>query len=182
MKYWPVPNSYSKQVPKNNTPGSFWEKRDDRFHCGIDIYASVGSKVISVSDGFVIEIGIFTDKKIVKYWNKTKYIIIKNQDGFYCKYAELLDVEVEENDLVKAGQLIGHVGLVLNDKKITKESPLYIQKIKNNKKFSMLHFEVYKTIPLKNNRYLGGNWFENKKPRNLINPNSYLKNIIYVKL
>jgi len=182
MKYWPVPKSYSKSFPNENTPGSFWEGRDDRYHCGIDIYAPVGSNVLSVYSGFVIEIGIFTDNKTIPYWNETKYIIIKNQDGIFCKYAELKDVEVKEKDFVKAGQLIGHVGLVLNNKKITKKSPLYIQKIKKKNNFSMLHFEAYKSLPLKNKKYLGGNWFGNKKPNNIINPSNYLKNIIKTKI
>ncbi len=178
MKYWPVPNSYSKRIPKENSPGSFWEHRDDRYHCGIDIYASVGSKIISVYDGFVIEIGIFTDKKTTPYWNETKYIIIKNQDGFYCKYAELKEIEVKEKEFIKAGQLIGYIDLVLNNKKITKKAPSYIQKIKNSNNFSMLHFEVYNSMPIKNKKYLGGNWFSDKKPMHLLNPNNYLKNII----
>jgi murein DD-endopeptidase MepM/ murein hydrolase activator NlpD len=178
MKYWPVPNSYSKHIPKKDTQGSFWEERDDRYHCGIDIYAPAGSKVISVSDGSVIETGIFTDKKIIPYWNKTKYIIIKNQDGFYCKYAELNDLVLKEKDIVQAGQLIGHLGFVLNIKKITEKSPLYIQKIKNSNNPSMLHFEVYNSIPLKNKKYLGGNCFGNNKPENLINPECYLKKLI----
>lgn len=41
----------------------------------------------------------------------------------------------------------------------------------------MLHFEVYSSIPNKNNKYLGGNWFDDNKPKNLLNPKNYLKNI-----
>lgn len=173
MKYWPVPDSYSKSIPKENYQGSFWEKRDDRFHCGIDIYAPVASKVISVSDGYVVETGIFTEEKIIPYWNETKYVVINNKDGFFCMYAELKDIQVKEKEYVKGGQLIGHVGLVLNNKKITKKSPIYIQKIKRNNKFSMLHFEVFKSMSIKNKKYLGGNWFGKNKPKNLIDPNIY---------
>lgn len=176
MKYWPVPNSYSKNIPKNGQPGSFWEKRDDRYHCGIDIYAPAGSEVISVDDGFVIETGIFTDSKNISYWNKTKYITIKNQDELVCKFAELEDVLVKEKEFVTAGQLIGHVGIVLNNEKITEESPKYIQAIKKNNNFSMLHFELYNFIPVKNKNYFGGNCFVNKKPKHLLNPNNYLRN------
>ena len=179
MKHWPVPKSFSKTIPKKGCQGSFWEDRDDRHHCGIDIYAPFDSDVVSVCDGQVIETGIFTDKSIVPYWNKTKYVKIENEDGFFCVYAELKDSLVKKYEKVKEGQLIGHVGLVLDEKRITKHSPPYIQKIRNKNHLSMLHFEIYKTKPVKNCKYLGGNWFANDKPRGLIDPNSYLKNIFY---
>jgi murein DD-endopeptidase MepM/ murein hydrolase activator NlpD len=178
MICWPVPNSYSKVIPKKSCPGSFWEDRGDRHHCGIDIYAPVGSDVISLKDGYVIETGIFTNKNILTYWNKTKYLIIKNIDGFYCVYAELEDVVVRENEPVKTGQVIGHVGRVLNKNRITKNAPLYIQKIKNNDKLSMLHFEVYNSNPDRDKKYLGGNWFGKNKPKNIIDPNYYIKKVI----
>ena len=60
LKYWPVPNSHSKIVPTAGSPGSFWEDRGDRHHSGIDIYAPEGSNVLSIEDGKVIDIGIFT--------------------------------------------------------------------------------------------------------------------------
>jgi len=175
MKYWPVPNSYSNNIPFKGSHGSFWENREDRFHCGIDIYAPVGSNVISVDDGIVLETGIFTTPKVVKYWNETKFILIKNQDGLICKYAELEDVLLKTKDIVKAGQLIGHLGTVLNVEKINFNSPKYIQKIKEKNTLSMLHFELYISKPDKSNKYLGGNWFGTNKPKNLLNPDNYLK-------
>ena len=62
-KYWPVPDSYSKYIPVNGNPGSFWEDRNDRHHCGIDIYAPIGSDVVSIEDGQVIETGILHNQK-----------------------------------------------------------------------------------------------------------------------
>ena len=175
-KYWPVPDSYSKSIPNKFSPGAFWEDRGDRFHCGIDIYAPAGSKVISVDNGIVLETGIFTTPKKVNYWNVTKYVIIKNQDGFYCKYAELEDIVVKEEESVRAGQFIGIIGTVLNLKKITNNSPAYIQEIKRNNNQSMLHFELYDSKPFEYKNYLGGNWFGIKKPKNLLNPEDKFKN------
>jgi len=87
MKYWPVPNSYSKKAPIKGDPGSFWEDRGDRRHCGIDIYAPAGSEVISIDDGTVIGMDSFTSKDKISYWNETNYVLIKNQglfgDPFY---------------------------------------------------------------------------------------------------
>ena len=86
MKYWPVPESYSKIIPTSYSQGSFWEDRGDRRHCGIDIYAPKGSIVLSVEEGKVLETGLFTSPKILYYWNKTYYVLMKNKSGLICKY------------------------------------------------------------------------------------------------
>ena len=180
MKYWPVPDSYFKKIPAKGSPGSFWENRGDRFHCGIDIYAPAGSEVVSIDDGIVLESGIFTNPNVVSYWNETKFILIKNQDDVICKYAELEEVIIKTNEVIKAGQSIGYVGTVLNVEKIKSVSPKYIREIKNNKNLSMLHFEVYRSKPNVTNKYLGGNWFGNKKPRNLVDPTIFLLSTIRI--
>lgn len=173
MKYWPVPESYSKVVPYNS-PGCFWEKRGDRYHCGIDIYADEGSAVLCIEDGTVVDEGVFTSPEKVPYWNLTRYVMIRNKTGLVCRYAELGDVKVKIGESIKAAQLIGNVGVVLNSEKITQDSPIYIQKLKENKYMSMLHFELYKSVPKKMENYLGGNWFGDVKPENLLDPTDYL--------
>lgn len=178
MKHWPVPNSYSKKIPVLNTPGSFWEKREDRYHCGIDIYAPEGSEVLSVEDGKVIDIRMFTSPKEVPYWNTTYCVLIKNKSGFICKYAELGDVTVRNNEIVKSGQTIGHVGKVLDLDQIDKSSPQYIQNLKKNNYQSMLHFELYELFPNKLKNYLGGNLFVDYKPKNLLDPTDYLQSTL----
>jgi len=178
MKYWPVPNSYSKNIPADGSPGSFWEDRGDRRHCGIDIYTPEGSDVIAVENGKVIEIGLFTSSLWIPYWNTTYYILIKNTTGYICKYAELRDVNVHVDEKVNSGQLIGHVGQVLNSQSITEESPSYIKKLLKNGKLSMLHLELLKAPPIDPKEYLGGNWYGSKKPRYLVNPMSYLSSIM----
>jgi len=174
MKHWPVLNSYSKKIPIKGKPGSFWEDRGDRRHCGIDIYAPAGSKVISIDDGTVIGIGIFTTSNKIPYWNKTNYILIKNQDKFIYKYAELEKIIVKINDFVKGGESIGFVGNVLNLNKINSNSPKYIQEIKKKNISSMLHLEVYSSMPKVTKEYLAGNWFGSKKPKYLLNTNYYI--------
>ena len=178
-RYWPTPESHSKSIPTIGFPGSFWEDRDDRYHCGVDIYAPEGSGVLSIEDGEVIDIGISTSPNLVPYWHKTSYVSIKNRNkqGHICKYAELGDIKVKIGDSVQAGQLIGHVGLVLNLDKITDDSPLYIQKIKKKENGSMLHFELFKSPPIMTNvdfDYLGGNLFCDFKPESLLDPTKYL--------
>ena len=170
MNNWPVPNSYSKKIPLCGSPGCFWEDRGDRRHCGIDIYAPFKSPILSIDDGLIIKTGIFTSPEKVKYWNETNYIIVKDRDGFYIKYAELSEISVNEKQYVRAGQVIGFVGTVLNNKKIKDNSPIYIRDLKRKKNLNMLHFELYKIKPFMSDRYLGGNWFGKNKPKNLLNP------------
>jgi len=177
MKYWPVPKSHSKNLPVSGVPGSFWENRGDRHHCGVDIYAPEGSDVLSVEDGEVIDIDIFTSPDKIPYWNTTYHVLLKNKTGFVCKYAELRDILVKKGMVVKAGELIGHVGLVLNTDQISKQSPQYIQRLNNNNKQSMLHFELYISEPNNHEYYSGGNWFGAIKPKNLLDPTNYLSRI-----
>ncbi len=163
------------KVPLKPEPGSFWEDRGDRFHCGVDIYCKENSKVFATETGKVIRIGLATTPKINPYWNKTYYILIKNRSGFYCKYAELKTVNVKENEKVLAGSFIGKVGNVINLSKLNKNVPEYI---KNLKSPSMLHIELYKSLPPKNWKlYLGGNYFNCKKPKILVDPTKYLLSI-----
>jgi len=177
MKYWPVPDSYSKSIPINSSPGSFWKDRDDRYHCGVDIYAPQIIYIILVEDGKVIDIDIFTSSDKISYWNTTYHVLLKNKTGFVCKYAELRDILVKKGMVVKTGELIGHVGLVLNTDQSSKQSPQYIQRLNNNNKQSMLHFELYISEPNNHKYYSGGNWFGTKKPNNLLDPTNYLSRI-----
>ena len=177
MKYWPVPESYSKKVPERNAPGRFWENRGDRHHCGVDIYAPEGSEVVCVEDGTVIEVGVFTSPERIPYWNVTHEVLIQHADGLVSRYAELGRLCVGQGDPVTGGQVIGHVGRTLDQSKIGDQAPPYIQKLNHNNHQSMLHFELYRAFPRKSAHYLGGNTFENRRPERLVDPTAYLKSI-----
>jgi murein DD-endopeptidase MepM/ murein hydrolase activator NlpD len=173
MKYWPVKESYSKKIPKGNEPGSFWCDRSGRYHCGADIYAPLGSEVVAVEDGEVIEVGVFTSPKKVSYWNTTYYILVKMNSDLYCKYAEIEDVQVKKGDIIKAGQCIAKVAAVINKELITEDSPRYIQELIEKGHDSMLHFELYKNKPVESS----GNWFGGRRPSNLLDPTGYLEEL-----
>lgn len=177
MKFWPVPNCYSKNLPKSG-PGSFAENRSDRHHCGVDIYAPKGSDVISIDSGKVLAKGVFSSPDVKPYWYTTYFVAIKNKTGKIAKYCELEDILVTDGSNVEAGQIIGHVGNILNFNNIDQNSPLYIQKIKDAGIKSMLHFELYAKEPFVLENYSGGNWFDKIKPSNLLDPTEYLLSLI----
>lgn len=173
MTLWPVPESYNKTLPKNGDPGAFWEKRNDRFHCGTDIYAPTGSIVVAAESGIVIDSGVFTSPKNKPYWNETFYVSVKSENGVIFKYAELDEIFPKVGDKIDAGDGIGKVGEVLNEEKVNYEAPFYIRELAGAKRFSMLHLELYKAPISEIKPYLGGNFYGKGRPDSLIDPNEY---------
>ena len=178
MKFWPVPDSHNKTLPHSGDPGSFWEDRGDRNHCGIDIYAPRKSPVLAFDTGRIARMGIFTSPCDAPYWNLTYYLLIRHDDGLVSKYAELEEVLVKEGDVVRAGDMIGRVGSVLNPEKISANAPAYVQRLKENGHSSMLHFELYQGMPLPPHDYLGGNAFKPSRPLNLLDPKPFLDDLV----
>jgi hypothetical protein len=174
MKYWPVPNSYSKEIPANGSPGAFWEDRDDRYHCGVDIYAPEGSKVVAIDSGIIVDIGTFTSPDCQSYWNETYYLIIKTNEKILYKYAELGDIAVNLGDYVEAGQKIGKVGKVFNEDMLPLDTPFYVRELILKGNPSMLHLELYKAPIMEVKPYSGGNFFGRNKPDSLIDPTFFL--------
>ncbi len=177
MNCWPVPQSYSRCLPHDRESGSFWEQRQDRFHCGIDIYAPRKSDILSIADGIVIDVGIFTTPVQVRYWNTTYYLVIANNDGTFFRYAELDNVTVEKETTVQTGDTLGAVGQVLHLAKIDGTCPAYIQQLKEKNRATMLHIEWYDQYLTPSTQYLGGNWFGTRKPGGLRDPTTLLESI-----
>ncbi|MDF9408310.1 M23 family metallopeptidase [Pelotomaculum isophthalicicum JI] len=75
----------------------------ERFHCGIDISAPVGSAVRAVRDGRVKRTG---DSAAVG-----KYVLLEHDQGSFTLYGELARVLVSEGQQVQAGQNIGEIGV-----------------------------------------------------------------------
>ena len=174
MTTWPVPASESDHIPLHGEPGSFWEDRGDRFHCGVDIYAPHGSEVLACESGLVADIAPCTSPEQVPYWDTTKYILVRTQSSLYIRYAELSDVTVHLHDRILEGEILGHIGTVIRHQLVDSCSPLYIQRLKLAGHLSMLHFEVYRVRPGYMREYLGGNWFGHGTPEGLLDPAPYL--------
>lgn len=75
----------------------------ERFHCGIDISAPVGSAVRAVRDGKVKRTG---DSAAVG-----KYVLLEHDQSNFTLYGELARVVVNEGQQVQAGQNIGEIGV-----------------------------------------------------------------------
>lgn len=174
MTTWPVPQSFSREIPRSGEPGSFWEERGDRYHCGIDIYAQEGSEVLACEQGEVLDTGSQTSPDFISYWNKTLYILVKTRSNLYSRYAELSDTRVKIGDRILEGEVIGHIGVVIRPQMVDGCSPLYIQRLKMAGNMSMLHFELYRIRPGYMRAYGGGNWFGPGKPEGLLDPGPYL--------
>lgn len=100
---------YPAAVPVTGNISSFYQIRKDpingnpTFHTGVDIRAPKGTAVYATGDGVVY-------KTAEDYANYGKTIIINHQNGYESLYGHLSAIEVQPNQLVKRGQIIGKVG------------------------------------------------------------------------
>ena len=71
-----------------------------RMHNGLDLKVSIGDTIVAAFDGKV---------RIVKYERRGygKYVVIRHDNGLETVYGHLSKQLVEENQLVKAGEVIG---------------------------------------------------------------------------
>ena len=71
-----------------------------RMHNGLDLKVNIGDTIVAAFDGKV---------RIVKYERRGygKYVVIRHDNGLETVYAHLSKQLVEENQLVKAGEVIG---------------------------------------------------------------------------
>lgn len=81
-------------------------KKKETFHKGIDIAAQKGTNVLAADDGKVIS--------VVNEYTKNKgpgrNIVIDHKNGYQTFYAHLDTAMATEGQVVKTGQIIGHVG------------------------------------------------------------------------
>jgi murein DD-endopeptidase MepM/ murein hydrolase activator NlpD len=97
---WPVPDS-ARHTLQTSGAGSFWEDRGDRFHCGVDIYAPFGSDVVSMQDGLVVQIQLFTSPQMIHYWNETIAVTVQHLGGVVIRYAEMFDANVRVGESIR---------------------------------------------------------------------------------
>lgn len=99
---WPVQGSntisLSNRYGFRAAPGG----QGGTFHAGIDIPAPEGEVILAAADGAVTETGF--DAK------QGNYLVLDHGNGLTTLYAQCRNVEVEEGDTVKAGEMVAAVG------------------------------------------------------------------------
>ncbi len=178
MKYWPLPNSYQKTLPQDGEPGSFWEDRGDRRHCGVDIAAPENSEVVAVEGGYVVDKGQFSVSGEFDFHDDTYFIAIKTPQKLVVKYAGLKEVYANIGDYVEAGQVIGILGKIIDEEKISPSDPFYVQSLAESGRNVALHLEIYKAPITIAQPYDTGNYLGERKPSSLIDPELYLNGLI----
>ena len=93
---WPVQDS--RTVWKGNPYGII----NGKLHSGIDIPADQGAVILAAADGTVTETGFDAARG--------NYLILDHGDGLTTMYAHCRNVDVQEGDTVKAGEMIAAVG------------------------------------------------------------------------
>lgn len=101
-----IPDSYTIDLTGFHMPTpstkitSPFGPRWRRMHNGLDLKVNIGDTIVAAFDGKV---------RIVKYERKGygKYVVIRHDNGLETVYGHLSKQLVEENQLVKAGEVIG---------------------------------------------------------------------------
>lgn len=150
-------------VPISNSPASFAYKRSYYYHPGIDLYCPEGTEVLSIEDGVVINVEIFTGPEAIPvspWWNKTWGVLVEGKSGVlgYCELKPMF--YIKPGFKLKEGDMIGRIIPVLKRDK--------------GNGTTMLHFEKYKA-GIKNHV----TWhLEEDKPELLEDPTDLLRKII----
>ena len=107
---WIWPLDAPPLLPDN--PGRFAAVRRHDVHTGLDLYCEVGTKVLAVEDGTVVEIEEFTGPTAESpWWHETWAVLVQGASGVVV-YGEVAPA-VEVGDFVPKGAEIGLVMAVL---------------------------------------------------------------------
>lgn len=125
----PMPN-----VPVGKHYGSFGVARKFAHHCGVDLYAQLGSSVFAVESGTVVDICQFTGEAVKSpWWEDTWQISIEGATGVLV-YGEINMqlLPFMGNSIIRVGDSVTHGQLLGNVKRVLKKD--------KGKPTSMLHF------------------------------------------
>ena len=78
-------------------------------HSGLDFGAPVGTPLLSVSSGTVLDTG--NTDAIRGCYSFGKWVVVKHNNGLSSLYAHLSSISVSKGDVVAAGQLVGYSGM-----------------------------------------------------------------------
>ena len=156
--FWPIP-SVKKNIPKSKSKRGFGRNKEaGRFHCGSDILAKYGSRIVATEAGIVKNIFLFTYPGLDKYnrYENTYAVAIQHNDGNYALYCEVQKPRLKVGQKIKAGQVIAKVGRIFAHKQ----------------QHTMLHFEYHSKLPKSTTKWYGGS-----RPKGLLSSTKYLQSI-----
>ncbi len=126
----------------------------DKFHNGIDLVATTGTKVMASSAGTV--------KVSSQTASNGNYIIVEHESGYSTKYMHLKDKSVKSGEQIEQGATIGHVGntgkstgphlhfeILKSDKPINPESLIAFKRNGNAKEKSKTRYFKKQATPIK---------------------------------
>ena len=165
MRFWPVPHSYSKKVPKNGKDGSF--KKNDYYdklniwHTGIDLFSPNGSRVVATEDCTVVRTWKFTGPPDAAQYRTTWAVNVRLGDGRIVVYGEVRRPKLKVGKRILARRTVGYVAQVEHGRN---------QPEKGYR--CMLHFELYRKGTKKTI-----DWWPKEKPwpKGLLDPTEYLE-------
>lgn len=134
----------------HENPRKFGSGRDagKRKHAGCDLYAPVGTPIVAMEDGVVVQTYLF--------YCGTYALEVKHASGFIARYGEIQKCSLKAGDVVKEGQVIATVGKL------------------EGMTISMLHLELFSGVatgPLTVRGVPGGPF---SRRSDLIDPTGYL--------
>lgn len=104
----PVPGRYTITQLYGRTPDAIRFYKSG-FHNGIDLAAPVGTNIVSVEDGVVLAVA--NQDTYCRRGAYGKLVVIDHPTvGMTTLYAHLSYISVKKGDIVKRGDLIGHMG------------------------------------------------------------------------
>lgn len=108
---WPLEG---RQPLLPDTSGRFGTVRSTDVHTGVDLYCEIGTRVVAVESGVVLDVLWFTGRHVLlpdgtptTWWNDTQAILVQGSSGIVV-YGEV-SARVTPNMSIVAGQNIGVV-------------------------------------------------------------------------
>lgn len=115
-------------IPVYPHVGAFGVRRRYDHHCGVDLYAPVGTPVYAVEDGTIVDICPFTGPSAgYDFWLDTDGVYVLGSSGVVV-YGEIgVNPKLKVGDSIKSGDQIGYVKRVIVKDKGRPMSMLHIE-------------------------------------------------------
>lgn len=117
------------EIPMGLHPGAFAVKRMHHVHEGVDLYGLEGDSVVAIEEGEVVAMGPFTGPDAGSpWWFATDFLMVESAGHVLC-YGEIrVESKLAVGQRVRAGQVLGHLAMVLRNDKGRPRSMLHLER------------------------------------------------------